>query len=87
MKKSVYLFKMEPEMSNMKIYTYPAVVLKSTAEPIENIDENLQKIIDQMFETMYAAPGMGWRPTRSVCSKGSSFLMLLQGKMNPAPMF
>jgi peptide deformylase len=46
-------------MPHMKIYTYPDAVLKSTAEPIENIDESLQKIIDQMFETMYAAPGIG----------------------------
>jgi len=59
MKKSGYLFPMEHEMPDMKIHTYPDAVLKSTAEPIKNIDENLQKIIDQMFKTMYAAPGIG----------------------------
>ncbi|MCG6879229.1 MAG: peptide deformylase [Deltaproteobacteria bacterium] len=46
-------------MSDMKIYTYPEPVLKRNAEPVENIDEGLQEIIDQMLETMYAAPGIG----------------------------
>jgi peptide deformylase len=46
-------------MSDMKIYTYPDAVLKTTAEPILDIDEDLQNIIDQMFETMYLAPGIG----------------------------
>ncbi len=46
-------------MPDMKIYTYPEAVLKTTAEPIKDIDEDLQKIIDQMIETMYLAPGIG----------------------------
>ncbi len=50
---------MEYEMPDMKIHTYPDAVLKSTAESIEDIDETLQQIIDQMFKTMYAAPGIG----------------------------
>jgi len=49
----------EHEMSHMKIYTYPDAVLKTTAEPIRDIDEDLRKIIDQMIETMYSAPGIG----------------------------
>jgi len=43
----------------MKIYTYPDPVLRSVCEPVENIDENIQKLIDSMAETMYAAPGIG----------------------------
>ena len=46
-------------MSHMKIFTYPEPVLKKIAEPVKNIDEELQEIIDQMLETMYAAPGIG----------------------------
>ena len=49
----------EHEMSHMKIYTYPDAVLKTVAAPIQDIDEDLQKILDQMFETMYLAPGIG----------------------------
>ena len=43
----------------MKIYTYPDPVLKTKAEPITEIDEELQVLIDRMIETMYAAPGVG----------------------------
>ncbi len=46
-------------MSDMRIYTYPDSVLKTPAEPIQNIDEELQLLIDQMIETMYLAPGIG----------------------------
>lgn len=43
----------------MKIYTYPDSVLRALAEPVENIDEDIQKLIDCMGETMYGAPGIG----------------------------
>ena len=43
----------------MKIYTYPEPVLRKKAEPVENIDEDIQRLIDEMGETMYAAPGIG----------------------------
>jgi peptide deformylase len=43
----------------MKIYTYPDTVLRQTALPVEEIDEELQILIDRMAETMYEAPGIG----------------------------
>ncbi len=43
----------------MKIYTYPDSVLRARAEPVENIDGDIQKLIDGMGETMYGAPGIG----------------------------
>jgi peptide deformylase len=43
----------------MRIYTFPEPVLKNVAEPIANINGELQKFIDRMGETMYAAPGIG----------------------------
>jgi peptide deformylase len=43
----------------MRIYTYPEPILKTIAEPVANIDGELQKFIDMMGETMYAAPGIG----------------------------
>ena len=43
----------------LKIYTFPEPVLRKKAEPIENIDSELQELIDKMGETMYAAPGIG----------------------------
>ncbi|UCF58195.1 MAG: peptide deformylase [Deltaproteobacteria bacterium] len=43
----------------MKIYTYPDPVLRAKTEPVENIDEEIQKLVDRMAEIMYAAPGIG----------------------------
>jgi peptide deformylase len=42
-----------------RIYTYPAPVLKEIAKPVTDIDGAVAKTIDDMVETMYAAPGVG----------------------------
>ena len=46
-------------MSTLKILTYPDIVLRNPTRELDNIDGNVQKMIDQMSETMYAAPGVG----------------------------
>ena len=43
----------------MKIYTYPEPILRTRSDPVENIDGDLQRLIDNMAETMYEAPGVG----------------------------
>jgi len=43
----------------MKIYKFPEPVLREQAEPVETIDDDLQKLIEDMGETMYSAPGIG----------------------------
>ncbi len=46
-------------MSIRKIYTYPEPVLRKSAEPITDFDENLKFLVDDMAQTMYDAPGIG----------------------------
>ncbi|MDA8082735.1 MAG: peptide deformylase [Nitrospiraceae bacterium] len=46
-------------MALLDIKKYPAKVLKQKAAPVAEIDEGLQRLIDDMIETMYAAPGVG----------------------------
>ncbi len=46
-------------MSILNIKTFPASVLKKQAGEIDEIDGNLQKLIDDMVETMYTASGIG----------------------------
>jgi peptide deformylase len=41
------------------IRKYPEKILKQKASPVEVIDKELQTLIDDMVETMYAAPGVG----------------------------
>ena len=43
----------------MKILTYPDPALRKQAEPVDEIDNELQHLIDGMIETMYDAPGIG----------------------------
>lgn len=43
----------------MKILTYPNPVLRKKAEPVVEIDDDLQCLIDDMIKTMYEAPGIG----------------------------
>ncbi len=42
-----------------KILVYPDEILRTKAKPIKNIDGELQKLIDEMAETMYKAKGVG----------------------------
>jgi len=46
-------------MPILKILTFPDKFLKQPTKPVENIDGNIQKIIDDMAATMYEAPGVG----------------------------
>jgi peptide deformylase len=46
-------------MSLLPILEYPDKRLRTVATPIEQVDAALGKLIDDMFETMYDAPGIG----------------------------
>jgi len=46
-------------MAVLEIVQYPDPVLRAKAKPVGEITPELQKLIDDMVETMYAAPGVG----------------------------
>ncbi|RXR31083.1 peptide deformylase [Sphingobium fluviale] len=46
-------------MAILPIIEAPDPVLRTISTPVESIDDALQQLIDDMFETMYAAPGIG----------------------------
>ena len=46
-------------MNTLDIVTFPDAFLKKTTQPVVNIDGEIQRIIDQMADTMYQAPGIG----------------------------
>ena len=46
-------------MAILDILTYPAPELKKISKPVDKVDESIINLIDNMFETMYAAPGIG----------------------------
>ena len=46
-------------MAILTILEFPDPRLRTRAVPIEAVDDKLDALIDDMFETMYAAPGIG----------------------------
>jgi len=46
-------------MAILKILTYPDPRLKKKSTPVEKIDKEIEKLLDDMAETMYKAPGVG----------------------------
>ncbi len=46
-------------MSRLPILEYPDPRLRTKAQPVTVFDAALQALIDDMFETMYVAPGIG----------------------------
>ncbi len=46
-------------MAVLEIRQYPDKVLRRKSRPVEAITPEIQKLIDDMIETMYAAPGVG----------------------------
>ncbi len=43
----------------LKIVKYPDPVLKKMSAPVARVDRETQQLIEDMFETMYDAPGVG----------------------------
>jgi peptide deformylase len=46
-------------MAIRRIYETPDPVLRQISEPVETFDDGLKNLVSDMFETMYAAPGIG----------------------------
>ena len=46
-------------MALRQILTEPNKILREKSLSVETVDENLQKLMNDMLETMYAAPGIG----------------------------
>tara|TARA_Y100000590_G_scaffold237720_1_gene267514 strand:+ start:1978 stop:2502 length:525 start_codon:yes stop_codon:yes gene_type:complete len=46
-------------MALRQILTEPNKILREKSLPVEKVDKEIQKLMDDMLETMYAAPGIG----------------------------
>lgn len=51
-------------MAILEILQYPDPRLNATARRVEKIDESTRQLIEDMIETMYAAPGVGLAATQ-----------------------
>jgi len=46
-------------MALREILIVPDPILKQVSKPVETVDDDLRALMDDMLETMYAAPGIG----------------------------
>jgi peptide deformylase len=46
-------------MAILDILHFPDTRLRNVAKPVEAVDDSVRRLIDDMFETMYDAPGIG----------------------------
>jgi peptide deformylase len=51
-------------MAKLTILEFPDPRLRTKASPVDSVDDELRSFIDDMFETMYAAPGIGLAATQ-----------------------
>ena len=46
-------------MARLSILEYPDPRLRTVARSVDRVDDDIRRLIDDMFETMYEAPGVG----------------------------
>ncbi|MCG8669894.1 MAG: peptide deformylase [Pseudomonadales bacterium] len=51
-------------MALLEILEFPDPRLRTVAKPIGQVDDGIRKLIDDMLETMYEAPGIGLAATQ-----------------------
>ena len=51
-------------MAKLKILEFPDPRLRTRAVPVTEVDARIRTLIDDLFETMYAAPGIGLAATQ-----------------------
>ena len=70
-------------MAKLEILEFPDPRLRTVAKPVEKVDDELRKLIDDMFETMYDAPGIGLAATQVNVQKRVIVMDLSEDKSEP----
>jgi peptide deformylase len=73
-------------MARLPIVIAPHPVLKAKAKPVAAIDQSIHALIDDMLETMYAAPGIGLAANQVAQLKRVVVLDVSRDSQKPAPM-
>lgn len=70
-------------MARLQILTFPDPRLRLKAKPVLEVDDAVRKIVDDMFETMYAAPGIGLASTQVNVQKQIIVIDVSEDKSEP----
>jgi peptide deformylase len=63
-RRAEYVNELISVMALLQILEFPDPRLRTRAQPVAQFDAPLRKLVDDMFETMYAAPGIGLAATQ-----------------------
>ncbi|MEM8800247.1 MAG: peptide deformylase [Pseudomonadota bacterium] len=69
-------------MAILQIIAAPDPQLKTVSEPVDQVDDELRTLMDDMLETMYAAPGIGLAAIQVGVPKRVLVIDLQEGEEN-----
>ena len=70
-------------MAILNILEFPDPRLRTIAKPVDVVDDGIRQLIDDMFETMYDAPGIGLAATQVNVHKRIVVMDLSEDKTEP----
>jgi peptide deformylase len=70
-------------MTTLNILQFPDPRLRNVAQPVEQVDDSVRQLVDDMFETMYAAPGIGLAATQVNVAKRILVIDISEEKDQP----
>ena len=70
-------------MATLQILEYPDPRLRKQAVPVETVDGEIRRLVEDMLETMYAAPGIGLAATQVDTHKRVLVMDVSEGKDDP----
>ena len=70
-------------MTTLDILHFPDPRLRNVARPVEQVDDSIRQLVDDMFETMYAAPGIGLAATQVNVDKRVIVIDISEAKDHP----
>jgi len=70
-------------MAILNVLHYPDPRLRKKALSVEKVDSEIKQLVDDMFETMYQAPGIGLAATQANVQKRVIVIDISEDKSNP----
>jgi len=70
-------------MALLQVLHYPDPRLRNLAQPVAQVNDDVRRLVDDMFETMYEAPGIGLAATQVNVPKRVIVIDLSNDKTEP----
>ena len=74
-------------MAQRKIIIEPDIILRKKSETLEKVDNEIRSLMDDMLETMYAAPGIGLAAVQVCILKRLIVIDISKDKEKKNPLF